>query len=506
MAELNVVVFDGYDREVFERALARHEGLRAISTRLARVLPHPENLLLDVFCCLFKLTTVLRVAKELSASALINHGLVKNVLASPNLESLRRSTELDEPKAAMATLMLAERILEGLKMTFKDQPRELLNTLETARDEETLNQKRRESEHLKEIDVFDEASKDALDEELDDDIEDLEARLLRHRKRQTKTAKTFAEIAESVTSEIDVLPDKLTEIDQLARDFTPGAGAGVSAEQRLELGQRIMQSRNLKRLARLLGAFREVAAEARRKKVVQAPQETHSVSLGAELEHLLPAEMLGLRNHTGSALGTALRLDFLRKFTEKQLLQYRLQAPASRGPIVVCLDGSGSMQGSKELWGKAVALTLMDIARRERRRCLAIIFSCGEALFEIDLLQRRRVGERASVDTDELLRFAEHFPAGGTDFEPPLERAIEAVTAGDHRRGDVVFITDGFAPVSDTLVARIDRERRRHRFKIRAILVDAGEHEKQSVARFADEVRLVSDLAADSLVDIFEVL
>ena len=175
--------------------------------------------------------------------------------------------------------------------------------------------------------------------------------------------------------------------------------------------------------------------------------------------------------------------------------------------MVICLDGSGSMQGAKELWGKAVSLTLMEIARRERRRCLAIIFSSGRQLFEVELLgkagQTTQIGSRAMVRDDDVLRFAEHFPGGGTEFEPPLERALEAVTEGDYRRGDIVFITDGQAQVGEMLLQRIDVLRRRHRFRIRAILVDVSDHERSTVARFADEIHEVTDLAKTQLDDLY---
>ena len=57
--------------------------------------------------------------------------------------------------------------------------------------------------------------------------------------------------------------------------------------------------------------------------------------------------------------------------------------------------------------------------------------------------------------------------------------------------------------VSDELVERIARQRKKHRFKIRTILVDVGDHESREVERFADDVRRITDLTADSLTDMF---
>ena len=498
MAELNTIYFDGYDREAYENIFARHSGLQDVAQRLGRILPHPEPLLLDLFCLLFKLNVVLRSAKELSAAVLINRQVVEMVQKGDPLEGLRRHTELEPSSAAAATRLLGERILEALKVEFRDHPRELVDAQDSARDEELLATNQRQLEHLERSETFDENTRQDLVEELGEEIKELESRLQRHRKRQGKASEIAALIDAQINEEMAQIPQGLEETQTHARGLGVGSDANVDAERRMELGDRIMRSRKLKMLARLVGAFREVAFEARRRRVVQAPQELHTVTLGAELERLLPSELLGLcaGNHRG------LHLEFLRRLAEKQLLEYKLEAASSRGPMVVCLDGSGSMQGSKELWGKAVALTLMEIAKRERRRCLALIFSSGHALFEIELLAKSRAGA-SRVRDEEVLQFAEHFPGGGTDFEPPLARAIDAVSAGDYQRGDVVFITDGHAPVSDELVDRIARERKKHRFKIHTILVDVGDHESQPVERFADDVRRITDLTADSLTDMF---
>jgi hypothetical protein len=74
---------------------------------------------------------------------------------------------------------------------------------------------------------------------------------------------------------------------------------------------------------------------------------------------LLPHELLALRH-------PVLRRDFARRFLDAELLQYTLRAveEKGRGPMIVCIDGSSSMAGDKEIWSKAVSLTLLDIAQR----------------------------------------------------------------------------------------------------------------------------------------------
>ncbi|MCG8419135.1 MAG: VWA domain-containing protein [Proteobacteria bacterium] len=504
MPEFHTIVCDGYDRDVFARLLSRKSSLKNTKARLERLLPHAEPLLCDLFSVLYKLNVVQRPGEDLSAAVLLNRRLVRAVVETRELAELRKRTELDEDECAAALPSLVDRILVAMKRELHFSPERLLDAASVAHDEEELAQREAELAHLDELPdgAFGEDENEALIDSLKGDIDELRQRIEKARAGQEELAeKLTSELDESVSLKLSVLPGQLEDADEHLTNMGVGAGqpGRVGAARRIELGERLMRSRKLQLLAKLVGAFREVAFEARRKRVVRSPQELHSVGTGSHLDRLLPSELLGLPRHQG-----ALHLEFLRRLAEGQLLEYELHAASSRGPMVVCVDGSGSMHGSKELWAKAVALTLMEIARREKRRCLAIVFSSGHQLFEVELLGKSgRSRGRAAVHDENVLSFAEYFPGGGTDFEQPMRRALEAVANGDYRRGDIVFITDGYAHVSDQLVADIKDKRKKHRFRVRGIVVDVAESSRQSLDRFCDDVRLVTDLATDSMNDLF---
>src|SRR5262249_60355881 len=136
------------------------------------------------------------------------------------------------------------------------------------------------------------------------------------------------------------------------------------------------------------------------------------------------------------------------------------------GPMIVCLDGSSSMAGEKEIWSKAVALTLLEIARRQRRLFRFICFSSADTpLFTLDLNPR----EHHLVREDRALDVAEYFPGGGTDFETPLDAALETLAAARYRRGDVVLITDGECQVQPAWLEHFEREKRRLDFSLVSI-------------------------------------
>jgi uncharacterized protein with von Willebrand factor type A (vWA) domain len=110
--------------------------------------------------------------------------------------------------------------------------------------------------------------------------------------------------------------------------------------------------------------MRQLALAVRRSHFERASEETFDVELGRTLDRLLPPELLALRHPT-------LRRDLLRRHAEGQLLCYRLRGAdeRGRGPMIVCLDGSSSMAGEKQIADLSDRVTsvsqLTDAAARD---------------------------------------------------------------------------------------------------------------------------------------------
>jgi uncharacterized protein with von Willebrand factor type A (vWA) domain len=184
------------------------------------------------------------------------------------------------------------------------------------------------------------------------------------------------------------------------------------------------------------------------------------------------------------------------------LVEYNLRGTdhRGRGPLVVCLDVSSSMAGDKEIWSKAVALTLLDIARRQRRAFRSICFSSPDTPLQVLELTRRHQYE---VEMAQVFALAEYFPGGGTDFQKPLQAAVECLRKSRFRRGDVVFITDGECRVDPTWLAAFKEEKERLGFAVFSVLVDLGPNSIGTVREFSDKVATVSRLTGDGAREIF---
>ncbi|MEM1025777.1 MAG: VWA domain-containing protein [Myxococcota bacterium] len=490
------VEHDGFDQDQFELLLPDTPALEASRERLAHLLPHPDALLMDVFALLFKLTFKVRPEKEVEASVLLNRRIVRSLRDDPRLEALRTRSALDARRSMELLATLAGMIADGLSSRETVVASELVVGMDAKDDEARMTQLEAEKENLESL-PWSEATKSQLKKGLDEDQRRLRQELKRKRGAQKKSADDLpVNFDHAMSGALEALDQGQTDVDEAMAAFGLGSGQDQRTDGvlRAELGRKLARSKKLRLLARLLGAFKEVANEARRNKIQRAPQTLHDVSQGRDLDRLLPSELLGLRR------SSRLHRAFLRRYAESELLRYELRGPKQTGPMIICVDGSSSMAGSREIWSKAIALTFAEIARRQRRRCLGLIFSGGEQLWEVELSRPPRATGRARVSMDAVSGFAEHFPGGGTSFEEPLRRGLEALTEGPYRRGDLVFITDGEASVTRTLLDEVEAARRRRRFFVQGIAL--GEARPASLS-FCDDIRTVHDLADDSLADLF---
>ena len=246
----------------------------------------------------------------------------------------------------------------------------------------------------------------------------------------------------------------------------------------------------------MVGRMKEHALALRRKIFERTDEELFEVGIGAEVSRLLPTELVTLHH-------PILRKDFTRRFVDNELLLYSLRGieEKGKGPVVVCLDGSSSMAGDKEVWAKALTLTLLEIARRQRRLFRTICFSSAETPLQIFDLNPR---ERYEADMGTVMELAEYFPGGGTDFETPLNAARECLRQSRFKRGDIVFITDGECQVKPEWAEEFRADKEEMGFSLFSILIDVGGSSTiGTLKEFSDKISTVSRLTSEGVKDLF---
>jgi uncharacterized protein with von Willebrand factor type A (vWA) domain len=273
--------------------------------------------------------------------------------------------------------------------------------------------------------------------------------------------------------------------------FAPGEIRGLPYAQRAALAQRMNQSRNLQRLAELVGRYRALARARKARRVAGTPEEVQDVTVGDEWPRFLSQELVAL-------VHPALRYDFYRRVIDRQVFQYDPRGPEGRGkgPIITCVDTSGSMAGDRDLAAKATALALLDIARKERRPYAAILFSSpGEWIsfrFQNSSVDARMVsGEHQKLTLLEgILRTGTDFFGGGTDYESPLNETVCLIADGHEvwRHADVVFITDDYCDVSEAFLTRFSTGKRALEFKVFSVIIGARAEDARTLRKFSDRI------------------
>jgi uncharacterized protein with von Willebrand factor type A (vWA) domain len=494
---------DAYDRRVWQHLRVESPSLNALEQSGSMFLPHFGSLLQDIFCVLFKYNINFREHPDVLPSALLNRTFLDGVCRGGQYEILREQTLLNEAHAGLSTLILGERLLGIIREQKLLNQRDLRDLWDIRKQEEVVDQKIEEYESADTIpeDQLSEDGKKALQKAKDKmagEVQGAEA-LLRHKAAQLKEdlERLKSRASQRLQAETIKVAQQLEDASEQAETWgdTIGTGERSPPGQKLELGRRLAGNEKLKKLARMVGRMK-LQSQALRKKVFErASEEVLEVEQGDSLHRLLPHELLSLHH-------PLLRKDFYRRFLDQQLIQYSLRGieEKGKGPMIVCLDGSSSMSGDKEIWSKAVALTLLDIARRQRRLFRSICFSSAETPLQVLDMNPR---DRYQVESKTVLDLAEYFPGGGTDFQTPLDAALECLRESRFKKGDIVFITDGECQVSPEWAEQFRKEKERLGFSLFSVLIDMGPASLGTLQEFSDRITSIRQLTGEGAKDIF---
>lgn len=494
---------DSYDRHAYGRLRSDSSSLRELEESGTKFLPHFGSLLQDLFCLLFKYNVAFLSEDKVLASALSNRVFL-SALQKGNLYAILRDlTLLDEAKAGLCTLLLGEATLTLLKSEKVLTRRDMLDLWDIAKQEEIVEEKREElqnAEKLSEQGLPEEAQKNLAKakDRLEGEYDGAEASL---RQKTRRLKEDLQQVESQATHRFQAEAIKVArELEDAAEEaeywsLTLGTGYRSPPGRKLELGKRLAGNEKLKKLARMVGRMKFHAMALRKKVFERSSEEILEVERGDSIERLLPHELLTLHH-------PVLQRDFHRRFLDQELLQYSLRGieEKGKGPVVVCLDGSSSMAGEKEIWSKAVTLTLLEIARRQRRPFQSICFSSEETPLQVLDLNPR---ERYEIEMEKVMDLAEYFPGGGTDFQKPLDAALECLKKSRYKKGDIVFITDGECQVTPDWAEKFRAEKERLGFSLFSILIDVGPSSLGTLKEFSDRITSVTQLTGEGVKEIF---
>lgn len=250
--------------------------------------------------------------------------------------------------------------------------------------------------------------------------------------------------------------------------------------------ERIKNSRELKEIANLCGKFTNLVETKLKSKSKEKGVSIKSVTIGNEITKALSTEKLLLKSENTKKL-------FAKKFIEKQLLQYETvdDLRKGKGPLVICVDASGSMSGYCIEWAKSIAVALLFLASKKKRPYHVLFFDTRE-LYSY-------TANNGKYEPEDILNIAAQDANGGTSFDVPLTNAIEFIkTNPKFKKGDIVFITDGCCDVSSKVLKEIKEEKQRHDLLIQTILI-GEDSENNDIEEWADKIIPLTDIDTDNI-------
>ena len=374
------------DLEIYEDIVAQLPIMQETLLEGETVLPTFKYLHQDIFLSLYKYTPIVLPKSEMHTSTLMNRGIISNLVNTPDYITLRSICRLDLFNAALGTEIMGKKVIEVLREAIKNikdlkKKKEAMDRL--------LEEEEKIDELIEEIENIDELIEDAkrngdmaYASQLQTDKTAKEETAATLKAMANKIAEECDELIEEdelvdnintvVSSGINMVSEEVQEVSDICQAWGLGTGntCHVAFQDKKEAVECIRRSEKLKKFTDLIGRFKESAITEQKKKAKHGAVEIKSVTTGNKVQDTLPSDRMNLCNETT-------KKDFYRRMTENQLMTYSKESnkQKNKGPIIVCVDTSGSMHGNAEMWSKALTVGILEVAQMQKRDFACIIYS-----------------------------------------------------------------------------------------------------------------------------------
>ena len=466
----SVLNTDAFDRRRFGEVFEISAHLQKIRAEAA--LPFFEHLLADIWASLYKMKPKMR-AGEVQLDLIVNQLLMGRIMAEEQFVNYRRFTRLDDLSSAIGTVKIGEKVNEWLaEIMLLDE--ELLDELQEIQTTQSLLQKNDTPENkLVKIEA-----------DINNAMIDLRGKL----------HKTMQNNKQSFSLSIEQAVQETKQVTESMKSLLGGTRAGsgdaelkkIPLRDQISLAEKIASTTHMKEIADWAGRFKQIARKKQKIKHSESLEKS-GVTFGHNIERLLPMELV-LYTHPIT------RIDFLRRFVEGQTMQYEQEGKEilGKGPIVLCLDQSGSMY-KLDTQAKGFTVALMSIARKQRRDFCLIVFSTRTQIFNY---------VKGNIKTADIFNLAQIFLGGGTDFTLPLDEAVNVINESRFKQADVIFVTDGENEVEESFLEVFNKKKSKKDFKVLSLVIG---NETNTVMQFSDKVVRVKDLDEAGSFTAFEI-
>jgi uncharacterized protein with von Willebrand factor type A (vWA) domain len=493
------------------RYLRHRESAPAVSdleTAGADKLPGMPAVLADVYHTLWAETP--QVRNDVPSDRRYVAEMLRGAMATSAYEALHAQTALSDLKSLLGTLTMGESIVERIPEEDKEKLEQSANVEAAAQAAEAKAEAAQAG-----ADALSDLARQPGNEGLSDEAAVAHAAAA-EAKAEAEAARTEASAAaEALFGKPDSAEaqQKLQELQRIglaaAKDaqaaveevsetlqswgFEEGEFTREGMPEALATLENIRNNRAFKDFAKLLGRIKRIAARKARSKDQADGLRVTRLESGRDIRRATSREMVALTQ-------PALRTQALTRWArgELQLRGLEQKQRKGEGPVVVCEDSSGSMDGQKQQWCKATVLALAHYAKLRKRSFVWIMFD--------GRVQRSKIYLHGRLTPADVLEIAEARSGGGTKFEPPLQEALRYIREEGHNKADIAFITDGDSYLGDEFLNEFNADRKALEINAFSVLADVGHISDQTVGKFSEQVLRASSFSDDDAVAVISQL
>ena len=242
----------------------------------------------------------------------------------------------------------------------------------------------------------------------------------------------------------------------------------------------------LMRICALAGRYKQLAQGLHKARSKNGFDEVVGLESGGDISRLVPTELMRM-------CVPELELDLMRRLVERQCLCREFEAieKVGLGPIVIVIDESGSMIGSRNESAKAIALTLASIARKQGRWCGLVAFSGGSGHRVLALPPTK-------WNQVQLYSWLESFIGMGSDQDVPIGEmaAIFTEIGAPQGKTDLIYVTDAELRISEKKASAFKAWKNSVKARLISLVLNSDPGDLTSIS---DEVHLISSLDPSEL-------
>lgn len=469
----SVLNTDAFDKRRFREIFDMSSGLQKL--RGEGALPMFDSLLADIWASLYKMKPEI-IERDVDSVLKINKSLMERVMKDENFVNYRSITRLDDLSSAIGTLKFGEKVNQWLI----DQKKEDEELQQQIQEILAMQRQLQRQEWQKGTGDGSRVSEENITEVME--------------RFDGKLRQTLQSNSHSFSQALVQAMQETMQVKEALKSLLGGTRAGsgdselkkVPLRDQLSLAEKIASDKKMREIADWAGRFKQ-AARKKQKTNYKESMERSGVTIGSNIERLLPME-LGLYTHPIT------KNDFLRRFVEGQTMIYEQEGKEvlGKGPIILCLDQSGSMQ-HLDTQSKGFTLALMSVARKQRRDFCLILFSTRMQVLTY---------EKGKIMISDMVNLAQTFLSGGTDFSLPLSKSLSVINESRFKQADVVFVTDGEDRIKESFLEEFNKKKKEKIFNVLSFIIGSG---TSNVEQFSDKVVTVKDFEDEGSYAAFEI-